>query len=82
MNLGLGETGTQAANGDAAANCIADFGNTALEKNLNSGWVVSFWFNQPVKQISGTGQILPRMFVLSLGRYPGLNDGSANYHRR
>ncbi|HTR42215.1 MAG TPA: LamG-like jellyroll fold domain-containing protein [Pseudomonadales bacterium] len=61
-----------------AANSAADLGDPALAFGSVSNFIVTFWFNQPVKAPSGSGFVLPRPFVLSAGGSPGANDGSAN----
>ena len=78
-----GDGGTQPGNAAtpptsaSAANCVADLGDPLLSKTITN-FVVSLWFNQPVKAPSGSGYVLPRLFVLSTGGSPGENDGSAN----
>ena len=61
-----------------AANSAADMSDAALAFGNVSSFVVTFWFNQPVKAPSGAGFVLPRPFVLSSGAGAGQNDGSAN----
>ena len=83
MCLTNGDGGTQPGNAAnpptsaSAANSAADRGDAALAGTIHD-FVVTFWFNQPVKAPSGTGFVLPRLFVLSTGGSPGENDGSAN----
>jgi hypothetical protein len=75
-----GDGGTQPGNAAnpptsaSAANCAADL-NDPLLANTITNFVVSMWFNQPVKAPSGSGYVLPRLFVLSPS---GGNDGTAN----
>ncbi len=75
-----GEGGTQPGNattpptGASAANCVADLADPLLANTITN-FIVSMWFNQPVKAPSGGGFVLPRLFVLSPS---GGNDGSAN----
>jgi len=84
MCLTNGDGGTQpgnAANPPAsanAANSAADLGDAALAFGSVHDFVVTMWFNQPVKAPSGAGYVLPRLFVLGAGGSPGVNDGSAN----
>ena len=84
MCMTNGDGGTQpgnAANPPAsasAANSSADLGDAALGFGSVHDFVVTMWFNQPVKAPSGAGFVLPRLFVLGTGGSPGLNDGSAN----
>jgi hypothetical protein len=82
-----GNGGTQPGNetgnysGASAGNSAADNGVTgdaALGFGAIHDFVVTMWFNQPYKAPSGTGFVLPRLFVLSTGAGAGLNDGSAN----
>lgn len=83
MCLTNGAGGTQPANatggstGANPANSVADMGDAALAGTIHD-FVVTMWFNQPVKAPSGGGLVLPRLFVLSTGAGAGLNDGSAN----
>jgi len=87
MCLTNGDGGTQPGNAAnpptsaSAANSAADNGTTG-DANLAFGnvndFLVTFWFKQPVKAPSGSGFVLPRLFVLSTGSGAGANDGSAN----
>jgi hypothetical protein len=60
-----------------AANSAGDIGDPNLAFGNIGSFVVTFWFNQPVKAPSGSGFVLPRPFVLSTGTSEP-NDGSAN----
>ena len=77
MCLTNGDGGTQpgnAANPPSsanAANSAADMGDTALAFGNIPNFLVSMWFNQPVKAPSGSGYVLPRLFVLSSGSGAG-----------
>src|ERR1700722_8493677 len=59
------------------ANNLCDLGDPLLA-NTVTNFVISFWFNQPVKAPSGAGFQLPRLFVLSSSANGSANDGSAN----
>ncbi len=82
-----GNGGTQPGNetlnysSAAAGNSAADNGTTG-DAHLAFGavhdFVVTMWFNQPFKAPSGSGFVLPRLFVLGTGSGAGANDGSAN----
>jgi hypothetical protein len=82
-----GNGGTQPGNetgnysGANPGNSAADNGTTG-DANLAFGavhdFVVTMWFNQPFKAPSGSGFVLPRLFVLSTGSGAGANDGTAN----
>lgn len=84
MCLTNGDGGTQPGNAAnppssaSAANSAADRGDAALAFGSVNDFMVTMWFNQPVKAPSGSGYVLPRLFVLGTGGSPGLNDGSAN----
>ena len=84
MCLTNGAGGSQPANAPNppstanAANSACDLGDAALGFGNVSNFVVTMWFNQPVKAPSGAGFVLPRLFVLGAGGSPGVNDGSAN----
>jgi len=60
-----------------AANNLCDLGDPLLANTITN-FVVSLWFNQPVKAPSGGGFQLPRLFVLSSSTNGSANDGSAN----
>ncbi len=84
MCLTNGDGGTQPGNAPnppttaSAANSAADLGDASLAFGAVNNFVVTLWFNQPVKAPSGAGFVLPRLFVLGNGGSPGLNDGTAN----
>ncbi len=84
MCLTNGDGGTQPGNAPnppssaGNANSAADLGDPALALGSLNNFVVTMWFKQPVKAPSGTGFVLPRLFVLGAGGSPGVNDGSAN----
>lgn len=77
MTNGDGETQPANATGSPigssanAANSAADLGDAALAGTIKD-FVVTMWFNQPVKAASGSGLVLPRLFVLSTGGSRGL----------
>jgi hypothetical protein len=86
MCLTNGDGGTQPGNATGtplgasanASNSGADKGDPLLGFGSIHDFVVTMWFNQPVKAQSGSGLVLPRLFVLSTGSGSGQNDGTAN----